>query len=54
MLVEEVIIRKVVTIDCNKNVYDACKIYRENRVGCLVVIDRDMIVGIVIERDTIK
>ena len=54
MLVEEVMTRKVVTIDCNKNVFDACKIYSENRVGCLVVMDRDIIVGIVTERDTIE
>ena len=53
MLVEEVMTRKVVTIDCNKNVYDACKIYSKNKVGCLVVMDKDIIVGIVTERDMI-
>jgi len=54
MLVEEVMTRDVVTIDCNNNVYDACKIFVENKVGCLVVMDRDIIVGIVTERDTIE
>jgi predicted transcriptional regulator len=54
MLVEEVMTGNVVTIDCNKYVYDACKIFVDNKVGCLVVMDRDIIVGIVTERDTIE
>ena len=54
MLVEEVMTRKVVTIDCNKNVFDACKIYSKNKVGCLVVMDKDIIVGIITERDMIE
>jgi CBS domain-containing protein len=54
MLVEEVMTRNVEKIDCNENVYDACKIFIEKKVGCLVVMDRDIIVGIVTERDTIE
>jgi CBS domain-containing protein len=54
MLVEEVMTKEVVTIDCNKTVYDACKIYSKKRVGSIVVMDRDIIVGIVTERDTIE
>ena len=54
MLVEEVMTRDVVTIDCNETVYDACKLYSEIKVGSLVVMDRDIIVGIVTERDIIE
>jgi CBS domain-containing protein len=54
MLVEEVMTRDVVTIDSNETVYDACKLYCEIKVGSLVVMNRDMIVGIITERDIIE
>jgi len=54
MLVEEVMTRDVVTIDSNKTVYDACKIYSRIKVGSLVVMDKDIIVGIITERDIIE
>jgi len=54
MLVEEVMTRDVVTIDCNSTVIDACKVYCEHKVGCLVVMDKNITVGIVTERDTIE
>ena len=54
MLVEEVMARDVVEIDCNKTVYEACKKYSQNNVGCLVVMDKKLIVGIVTERDAIE
>ncbi len=54
MLVEEVMTSDVVNIDCNKTVYDACKKYSDHKVGSLVVMDKNIIVGIVTERDTIE
>jgi len=54
MLVEEVMTRDVVTIDCNSTVIDACIVYSEHKVGCLVVMDKNITVGIVTERDTIE
>ena len=54
MLVQEIMNRNVVTIDCNKTIYDACKLYKEKKVGCLVVMDNDILVGIVTERDIIE
>ncbi len=54
MNVEEVMTRDVVTIDSNETVFDACKIYSEIKVGSLVVMDRDIIVGIITERDIIE
>ncbi len=54
MLVEEIMTKDVVTIDCKKTIYDACKLYKEKKVGCLVVMDSDILVGIVTERDIIE
>ena len=54
MLVEEVMTKNVVTIDCNKTIYDACKLYSQNKVGCLVAMDKDLVVGIITERDMIE
>ena len=54
MLVQEIMSKNVVDIDCNDSVFDACKKYSEHRVGCLVVMDKDMIVGIITERDIIE
>lgn len=54
MLVEEIMTKDVVTIDCKKTIYDACKLYKEKKVGCLVVMDNDILVGIVTERDIIE
>ena len=46
--------KNVKNIDINETVYDACKMYSELKVGSLVVMDKDMIVGIVTERDIIE
>ncbi len=54
MLVEEVMTRSVVDIECNKTAYEACKKYSQNKVDCLVVMDKKIIVGIVTVRDTIE
>ena len=54
MLVEEIMSRDVVSIDCNKAVIDACKVYSKHKVGSLVVMDKNIIVGIITERDTIE
>ena len=54
MLVQEVMSKKIVSIDCNKTVLEACKVYSKNKVGSLVVMDKKIIVGIVTERDTIE
>jgi len=54
MLVEEIMAKNVVDIDCNESVYAACKKYSEFKVGCLVVMDNDINVGIVTERDIIE
>lgn len=54
MLVEEVMPKNVITIDSEKTVYEACKEYSKNKVGSLVVMNKDIIVGIITERDIIE
>ena len=54
MLVKEIMTKNVVTIAADASVFDACMMYKEKKVGCLVVIDEETCVGIVTERDLIE
>lgn len=54
MLVKDIMIKKVATIDSNDTVFNACIKYRDKKIGCLVVLDRGFCVGIVTERDFIE
>jgi CBS domain-containing protein len=54
MLVKEIMMKNVVTIDADASVFDACMMYKEKKVGCLVVVDDETCVGIVTERDLIE
>ena len=54
MLVKEIMAKQVITIDREATVYDACMVYKEKKVGCLVVIKGESCAGIVTERDLIE
>ena len=54
MLVEDIMSKKLVTADVNETVKEACNKYREFKVGCLVITDKDQISGLVTERDIIE
>jgi len=54
MLVKDIMSKKVVSIDYNKTVFDACKKYQECKLGSLVVMNNEVIVGIITERDIIE
>ena len=54
MLVKEAMTKNVITIDKNKTVLDACNMYKDYKIGCLVVTDDGKCVGIVTERDLIE
>lgn len=54
MLVKEVMIKNVITIDKDETVLQACNIYRDKKIGCLIVTDCGSCVGIVTERDLIE
>ncbi len=54
MLVKEIMTKQVITIDVDATVFDACAVYREKKVGCLVVTKQESCAGIVTERDLIE
>jgi CBS domain-containing protein len=54
MLVCEIMNKDLKSIDCNRSVLDAFKMYRDTKVGSLIVIDKDRLVGIITERDLIE
>lgn len=54
MLVNELMVKNVVTIESDKTVLEACKKYKDQGVGCLVVMKNNIVVGIVTERDIIE
>ena len=54
MIVEEVMTKNIVKVDCKESVYDACRLFSEHKLGSLVVVDKDIICGIVTERDAIE
>ena len=54
MLVQEIMTKGVVTIDFNDMIFDAFIKYRDEKVGCLIVTDKERCVGIVTERDLIE
>ena len=54
MLVKEIMTKKVVTINSNATVFEACIKYRDEKVGCLVVVENEFCIGIVTERNLIE
>lgn len=54
MFVKDIMSNKIVTIDANVTILDACNKFCECKVGCLIVTENDQIVGIVTERDFVE
>lgn len=54
MFVHEIMTKKVQTIDSDKTVFEACEKFQERKVGSLVVVEDEDIVGIITERDIIR
>ena len=55
MDVEDIMTRKVMTMNCHETVLEAYKKYRDFKIGCLVIKDNERcVVGIVTERDLIE
>lgn len=54
MLVQDIMTKNIVKIQSDKSVFEACKEYSKNKVGSLIVMNKDIIVGIVTERDIIE
>ena len=54
MLVKEAMTKNVVTVKPDKSVFDACILYRDFKIGSLIVVENDRCIGIVTERDLIE
>ena len=54
MLVEELMTRNIISIDSGKTVFDACKQLSKNKVGSLVIIDKNITIGLITELDIIE
>jgi CBS domain-containing protein len=54
MIIKDIMIQKVVTIDSNDSVFNACIKLLEERIGCIIVLDKGFCVGIITERDFIE
>jgi len=54
MLVQEIMTKKIESINSDDLVIEACKKYKEHKLGSLIVMEEDTIVGIITERDVIE
>ena len=54
MLVKEVMTKPVISIDRNKTIFDASNLYKDFKVGCLIVTDNGKCIGMLTERDIIE
>jgi CBS domain-containing protein len=52
--VNDVMTKDVISIDTNNTVFAAAELMSENEIGCLVVVDGHMPIGIVTERDFVR
>jgi CBS domain-containing protein len=52
--VEDVMIKDVIAVDAVSTVKEAVEIMNKHEIGCLVVIERNKLVGILTERDILK
>jgi len=54
LFVKEIMKNNIIAIDSDKSIKDACNLYRDSKIGSLLVTDNDNVVGIVTERDIIE
>lgn len=52
--IKEIMIRDVATTSPDRTIAEAARLMEEKNIGCLVVIDRERVVGIITERDFLK
>ena len=52
--VKDIMTKNVVSIGVNNSVFEAAELMSSNRVGCLVIMDGEVPIGIVTERDIVR
>ncbi len=51
---EEIMIRKVITVESSTSIHEAIEIMKSNNIGCLPVLEEDHLVGIITVKDVLK
>jgi CBS domain-containing protein len=54
MLVQEIMKTDIISIQKDKTIYETCQLYKQKKVGCIIIKEHDYCVGIVTERDIIE
>jgi CBS domain-containing protein len=52
--VKDIMTKEVVTIDEKRSVFEAAQLMTQEELGCLIVIDKALPVGIITERDIVR
>ena len=52
--VKDIMTKNVASIGVNNSVFEAAELMSSNRVGCLVIMDGEVPIGIVTERDIVR
>ena len=52
--VKDIMTKNVVSIGVNNSVFEASELMNSKRVGCLVIMDGEVPIGIVTERDIVR
>ena len=52
--VKDIMSKNVITITADKNVFEAAELMTNKGISCLVIMDKDVPVGIITERDMVR
>jgi CBS domain-containing protein len=52
--VKDIMTKEVITVDVNKSVFEAAQLMTTKSLGCLIVVDKGLPVGIITERDLVR
>lgn len=52
--VKDIMTKEVITIDVNKSIFDAAQLMTTKSLGCLIITDKGLPVGIITERDIVR
>jgi CBS domain-containing protein len=52
--VKDIMTKEVVTIDVNKSIFEVSQLMASKGLGCLIVVDKGLPVGIITERDIVR
>ncbi len=53
-MVKDIMVKKPITIDANASIFEAMNTMRDNKVGCLPVVDGKELIGIITEMDFLR